>query len=222
MPIHLPALSRRHFLAGTLAAGLLPHRLDAADAADPHAVALLADTHIAADRSAVTRGVNMTDYLMAVGKEVAGLPRRPAAAVVNGDLALKNGQAGDYAAFADLLQPVRAAGLPLHLTLGNHDQRDRFLNVVAPQGDPPVVHRHVGVVRLPRANLFLLDTLDMTDGVPGQLGAEQLAWLGRALDAAADKPAIVIGHHHPEAEVPAGHKPAGLIDTVALFKLLEP
>src|SRR5262245_1607623 len=147
MPIQLPPLTRRRFLAGALAtgAGLLTHRLGAAEATDPHAVALLADTHIAADRAVATRHVNMAYHPPAVGKELPAPPERPAAALVNGDCALKNGQAGDYATLADLLKPVRAAGLPLHLTLGNHDHRDHFLAAFEPKSERPVVSRHVAV-----------------------------------------------------------------------------
>jgi hypothetical protein len=93
------------------------------------------------------------------------------------------------------------------------------------------------VVQLPHANLFILDTLDKTDAVPGDVGAAQLAWLAKALDDRPDKPAIVIGHHDPmfvwppkepkpaptpDGKPPAEKKPSGLLDTVALFKLIEP
>src|SRR5205085_4201559 len=92
-----------------------------------------------------------------------------------------------------------------------------------PPAETPVAGRHVAVVRLPRANLFLLDSLDVTDGVPGRLGEGQLAWLARALDAAADRPALVVGHHDlMTAPPPADRKPSGLLDTEALLKVLEP
>jgi hypothetical protein len=227
MPIHLPPLTRRRFLAGALAAGaglLARCGLFAADpAADPHAWALLADPHVAADRAAVNRGVNMAEHLAAVVKEVAALPQRPAGVLVNGDCALKDGQPGDYATLAGLLKPLREAGRPLHLTLGNHDHRDHFLAALGePKAERPVAGRHVAVVRSPRANFVLLDTLDLTDGTPGRLGAGQLAWLAKVLDAHADKPAVVVGHHNLEPTVPEGKKPGGLLDTAALLKVLEP
>ncbi len=228
MPFTLPPISRRRFLAGAVAAGtafvtegLRPPLAWAADA-DPHALALLADTHIAADRAAVARDVNMADHLTAVGRELAALPERPAAGLIVGDLALKNGQTGDYGTFAELLKPIRATGLPLHLTLGNHDNRDRFAAALADKGERPAGGRVAEVIATPRANLFLLDTLDQTDVTPGRLGAAQLEWLAKALDAHADKPAIVFGHHDPILAASAGHKPSGLLDTAELFKLLEP
>src|SRR5215208_5215925 len=80
MPFHLPPINRRRFLAGAVAA-LASGRLAFADDADPNAVALLADTHIAADRARVVLGVNLTDHLTAAVKQVTALPHRPAAAV---------------------------------------------------------------------------------------------------------------------------------------------
>jgi 3',5'-cyclic AMP phosphodiesterase CpdA len=183
----------------------------------------MADTHIAADRSTVFKDVNMADHLAAVVKQVVASKERPAAALVVGDLARKSGESGDYAALVDLLKPLRTAGLPAHLTLGNHDQRDRFVAAVAEKTERPAGERIAEVIATPRANLFVLDSLEKTDGVPGRLGDEQLAWLAKTLDTRADKPAIIFGHHDPMFEPPPlPKKPGGLLDTVALFKVLEP
>jgi len=222
MPIHLPPLTRRQFLTAAAAAALAKP-LAAMPAADPHALALLADTHIAADRAAILREVNLTDHLTAVVKEIAALPQRPATGLIIGDLALKDGQAGDYATFRDLLTPLRTAGLPLTLTLGNHDHRARFADALAERGERPAGGRIAAVVETPRANLFLLDTLDVTDHPPGRAGAEQIAWLAKALDARPNKPAIVFGHHDPILEPPPpGKESWSLQDTADLFKVLEP
>ena len=104
MPIHLPLLSRRRFIAGTLGAGaglVLGRDLFAADKpADPHTWALLADPHIAADREKVLRGVVMSKNLSAVGRELLALPKRPAAVLINGDCAFNTGELGDYVVLA--------------------------------------------------------------------------------------------------------------------------
>jgi 3',5'-cyclic AMP phosphodiesterase CpdA len=73
-------------------------------------------------------------------------------------------------------------------------------------------------VRGERANWFVLDSLDRTNSTPGVLGAEQLAWLGRALDAHADRPALVMVHHNPNT----GGNKNGLTDTDALMAVLRP
>jgi 3',5'-cyclic-AMP phosphodiesterase len=228
MPIYLPPISRRRFLGGTLAAlasGRLRSRLAWAAEADPNTLALLADSHIAADPKVVVKDVNMTDHLAAVIKEIAGLKERPAAGLIVGDLAQKTGQTGDYTAFLDLVKPMREAGLPLHLTLGNHDHRDRFL-AVSPSsmtGGKITKDKLAEVISTPHANLFIIDTLEKTDGVPGDVGMAQLAWLTKALDDRPGKPAIVVGHHDPMfAPPPEGKKPSGLLDTADLFKVLEP
>jgi metallophosphoesterase superfamily enzyme len=226
MPFYLPPISRRQFLGGALAAffsGRLRSRLAFAADADPHGLALLADTHIAADRAVIFKDVNMADHLAAVVKEIVAWKDRPAVGLIVGDLAQKTGETGDYTTFVSLLKPLREAGLPLHLTLGNHDHRDHFRAGTFENGIRPAGGRITEVIELPRANLFVLDTLDQPDGVPGRVGAEQLAWLAKALDERPDKPAIVVGHHDPMFETPPpDKKPSGLLDTAELFKLLEP
>ena len=102
MPIHLPAISRRQFLLRSLAGGaalaLSPSLLAAAKRTDPNSWALLADTHLAADRSLVARGINMTDHFTTVSRELLALPKRPAGVFITGDCAYNSGQAADYRA----------------------------------------------------------------------------------------------------------------------------
>ena len=227
MPFHLPPVSRRSFLAGSMAAAstlLLGDNLWAADDTesarpDPHRFALLSDIHIAADPAAVLRNVMMAEHLKKVVAEVATLSSRPAAAAINGDLALGTGEAGDYATLVDLLKPLRAAGVPVHLGLGNHDHRDNF-RAALPEADrvaTPLKARHAYVIESPRANWFLLDSLVDTNKVPGTVGDEQRRWLAAELDARRNKPAIVMVHHNPDREDPTR---GGLTDTVAMLDLL--
>jgi 3',5'-cyclic AMP phosphodiesterase CpdA len=226
MPIFLPPLSRRAFLGRSLLASaalmLRPRGLAAASAAkvDPHAWALLSDTHIVADRAKIARGINMAAQLTTVVQDVLAQPRRPVAALVNGDLSFNTGEAADYAAFVDLIAPLRAAQIPLHLALGNHDHRERFWAALRDDATAkrPVADRQVAFVPAARANWFILDTLDKTNSTPGLLGEAQLAWLARELDAHTDKPALVVTHHNPASD-PA--KPT-LLDEAALYAVLRP
>src|SRR6187549_3176214 len=134
MPIHLPPLSRRRFLRETLLAGaalgLAPRGFSVETKADPDSWALLADTHINGDRAATSRGVNMAGHFTAVARELTGLPRRCAGVVIVGDCAHESGQSPDYATFRDLVRPIREAQMPVHLALGNHDNRERFWAVL--------------------------------------------------------------------------------------------
>lgn len=227
MPLHLPALTRRRFLQSGAAAfaGLaaLPAGWGAEAPVDPDCFALLADTHIAASAEEMFRDTNMADNLRRVTADVLARPHKPAAVIVNGDCAFRRGLSGDYQNFSGLIAPFAEAGLPVHLTLGNHDDRASLYNVLTWQRprETPVTSKHVGVVESPHANWFLLDSLFQVNVVTGNLGELQRKWLARALDDRRDKPAIVVAHHTPQFEPPPEGKPVGgLQDTAEFFELL--
>lgn len=222
MPLHLAPLSRREFLRRSLAAsaGVLVLRASAAQA-DPDRWALFSDTHIAGDQAVISREVNMAAHLKAAVAEVRALGVPPVGLIVNGDCSLDHGEPEDYTTFTELLQPLHEAAVPLHFTLGNHDERDVFWNSLkdSKPATPPLASKHVSVLESARANWFLLDSLDVTNKTPGRLGDEQCAWLAQALDARPGKPALLMVHHNPIA--PAGKKP-GLLDTEDLLALALP
>jgi 3',5'-cyclic-AMP phosphodiesterase len=224
MPILLPPVSRREFLRRSLLAGagllVAPSLLAAGKRTDPNSWALFSDIHIAADRAKVQRGIAMAEHSEQAAVEVLALPKRPAGVLISGDLALNSGEAGDYASVKDLLAPLRAAQMPLHLALGNHDNREHFLAAFtdALPKERPVVTHVVSVVPSPRANWFLLDSLEKTLSTPGLLGEAQLAWLAKALDAQRDKPAIVVLHHNLDAKNGA----FALKDAPQFFEVIRP
>jgi Icc protein len=236
MPIILPPITRRQFIQRSLAFGgtaiMAPHALAAADrkgaGLDQNRVALLADTHISADSSQRYPGtkwpgtpvkeedhewVNMADCLTEAAKSVLALNPRPAHLIVNGDCALSNGKEGEYKEFLRLVEPLRAAGITIHVTIGNHDNRENLWKLL------PFLKREqmgvqAGVIELPHANLVLLDS-----GKRGVLGEEQLDWLAKELDQRADKPALVFGHFNPYPN--RGIRPnKGMRDGASLLKLL--
>lgn len=236
MPIILPPITRRQFIQRSLAFGgtaiMAPHALAAADrkgaGLDQSRVALLADTHISADSSQRYPGtkwpgtpvkeedhewVNMADCLTEAAKSVLALNPRPAHLIVNGDCALSNGKEGEYKEFLRLVEPIRAAGITVHVTIGNHDNRENLWKLL------PFLKREqmgvqAGVIELPHANLVLLDS-----GKRGVLGEEQLDWLAKELDQRTDKPALVFGHFNPYPN--RGIRPnKGMRDGASLLKLL--
>jgi len=224
MPIHLPQLTRRDFLKRAALAGtgvLLAPSLFAQAAGkgqDADTVFFFSDSHIAADPATLSRSVNMHDQLAAVVREAVAWPVRPATVVVNGDLALKDGQPGDYATFAAALDPVRALA-PVHLSLGNHDEREHFWKALpgdAAAAQEAALQRQAAVVETARANFFLLDSLRQTNVTAGELGSAQLAWLTKELAARPTKPAIVVVHHNPATQADI----AGLMDGEELLTLL--
>lgn len=206
MPITLPPVSRREFLRRSFLTGaglfVSPRLLAASGRTDAHSWALFSDTHIAADRSKVLRGIAMTGHFEQAATEVLALPQRPAGLLISGDLALNSGEAADYATLKELLAPLRAAPMPVHLAMGNHDNRERFLAVFPETAvrERPVATHLVSIVQSPRANWFLLDSLEKTLSTPGLLGEAQLAWLASALDAHRNKPAILVLHHNLDAK----------------------
>jgi 3',5'-cyclic AMP phosphodiesterase CpdA len=228
MPIHLPPLSRRRFIAGSLAAGAgLMSRgwLSAAEGvkqADPNRIVLLSDTHIDGNAATLGRGINMADHLRQACGEIVKLDPPPAHVLINGDFALKDGQAGDYATAVELLKGVRESGVPVTVALGNHDHRKRFWAGVADSHKPDAAmkDKHVALIDTPRARWLILDSLDVTDQARGKLGEDQLKWLAEMLDKDAKKPALVMVHHNPEIGEAAG-KNGGVADTAALLELLS-
>jgi len=205
-------------------AGLFSRGLWAAEeSTDPNTFVLLADIHVCQDRDRENRAVRPVPAFEQVRDMMLSVPvPRPAAAIVAGDCAFREGLPGDYAMLASLLKPLRRAGMTVHLTLGNHDHRANFRaafpEACRPPADVESLDRCVAVVETPRANWFLLDSLDQTNVTPGQLGELQLEWLAKALDARPDKPALVVAHHNPN-----GHaQPAGLVDWEGLLDVILP
>jgi hypothetical protein len=223
MPIRLPQLSRREFLKRTAltAAGaglveLIPAKGYAGlfgKSRDPHTFAFFSDTHIAAAAATQFLGANMADNLAACVRELSAWPAKPAAILVNGDLAFSTGRAEDYATFGRLIHPLRALA-PLHLSLGNHDERQHFWTAFPQDATVPrtVPQRQASVFASDRANWFLIDSLMLTNQTPGGLGAGQLDWLSRELAARPDRPALIVCHHNLDAHLNI----SGLVDTAAL------
>ncbi len=224
MPIHLPAISRRDFIIRSLAGGaalvLSPDLLAAGKRTDPNSWVFLSDIHIAADASQVARGINMTDHFTRVSRDLLGLPKLPAGMFITGDCAYNSGKVDDYAHIADLLTPIRQGPVPVRLALGNHDNRERFWQALEQEkaAKRPLADRQVALVQTPRANWFVLDSLEQTLSTPGMLGQEQLDWLAGALDAHPKKPALVLLHHNPGTMANV----SGLKDTNSLFEIIRP
>jgi 3',5'-cyclic AMP phosphodiesterase CpdA len=224
MPVYLPPVSRRRFLKGSLAASALMVAGGCATRgsnADGTSWALLSDIHIAADPALIHSNVNMTRNLQTVSQEVLAWPEPVSGALINGDLAYNSGEAADYAAILGLLRPMRERGLPIHLALGNHDQREHFWAALPKEKsmDARLPARQTAIVRTPYANWFVLDSLITTLTIPGRLGDAQRAWLIRALDQNTDKSALVAIHHNP---IGGGADDHALEDTAELLAILRP
>src|SRR5580693_8894358 len=97
MPITLPQLSRRAFLKRAALAGAAAAIAPSLYAGlfgksrDKHTFAFFSDAHIAADATTIQHGVNMTDQFIAAVRDLFAWPVRPAALIINGDLAFQDG-----------------------------------------------------------------------------------------------------------------------------------
>ena len=235
MPVILPPIARRDFIKGSFVlsgVSITASSFVVADSKsvrfDPNRIALLADTHISADPKQSYPGtkwpgspvkedehesVNMADSLESTIKSVIALDPRPAHLIVNGDCTLSRGTEAEYLELLRLLEPIRAAGITIHVTIGNHDNRENLWELL-----PFLKEEQMGiqssVIESPHANLILLDS-----GRKGILGEEQLNWLAEELDEQADKPALVFGHFNPYPN--RGVRPIkGMRDGSSLLKLL--
>jgi 3',5'-cyclic AMP phosphodiesterase CpdA len=232
MPITLEPIYRRNFISGSLMLGgsawINSYAMAKPVNLDPNRVALLADTHISDDSKRSYPGtkwpgspvkeeehewVNMADSLAQSGREIIELNPRPANLIINGDCAMSRGTEAEYKELLRLLEPIRVAGITVHVTIGNHDKREN-LWALLPFLKKEQMRVQAGVIELPQANFFLLDS-----GRKGILGEEQLVWLAQQLDERADKPALVFGHFNPYPN--RGVRPIkGMGDGSFLLKLL--
>src|ERR1700733_5806572 len=101
MPVFLPQLSRREFLKRAALAGagiaFVPHGLAAGPdkPREPETFAFFSDSHIAPSLAEYCSSVAMHSDAGACARELAAWPVRPAAVIVNGDLAYQMGKPGD-------------------------------------------------------------------------------------------------------------------------------
>ena len=196
------AFSRRDFLAGCAAlsvgGSLQPARFPG-DQDDGVVWALISDTHIDSSPDKSVRGSNMTEHLKQVVQEV--LACSPDRVLFNGDIANKNGLAGDYESFLRIVKPLSDRNLPLHFTIGNHDRRQAFVDAVTSDFISPVEGRCVSTRLEGGIHWIFLDSRDSSKRLAGVLGAGQLEWLRKELDSRKELPAIVCLHHHPQVIV---------------------
>jgi len=224
MPVHLNVLSRRKFLQVAGASVLFCSRGNAtAQAADIDSdlIYILNDTHIGGKHP---ENSPVPSHLRQVVDQLVALPKKPACVIINGDLVLMKGLPEDYRHFARLVQPLQDAGIETHLTLGNHDNREAFYEVMNEQKpkNPVIESRHLTIVESRYANFFLLDSLQKTMVTSGIIGEEQRQWLASVLDRFQAKPAIIVTHHNPRLGGDPVHFPGGLIDSQELWDVIGP
>ena len=214
-------VSRRSFLLtatrGLAGAALIPEcRLAGEEASEkPVHLALISDTHVAADPKNEYRGFLPWQNLKKVVRQLIGA--RPDGVILDGDAARLTGEIADYGAIRQLLAPL-AEQAPVYIGLGNHDDRDNFFKVFEdPQGAPQKVPgKHVLVVERASLRFILLDSLLYPNKVAGLLGKSQREWLAGYLQNSDARPTVLFVHHT------LGNGDGELLDVERLFQSIRP
>lgn len=113
--------------------------------------------------------------------------------VLAGDLA----DLGQPAAYQRLKAIIDRIPIPVHITLGNHDDRNSFLSVFGAShiAETSKVDKAFDIKGY---RMILLDSSE-PGRVDGVLTASQIDWLKSRLAEATDRPVIVILHHNANA-----------------------
>lgn len=153
--------------------------------------AFLSDTHIAGDKEETYRGFKPYQNLRAVVPQVQ--TAAPQGVIINGDVARLAGEPADYQLVRELLNPL-AQRTPVHMTMGNHDDRTNFFTAF-PSAKTLVEEKYVHVIEDSSVRMILLDSLLYVDKVVGLLGKIQRSWLEMFLDSTDPRPTLIFVHH---------------------------
>lgn len=216
-------LKRSLSALGLMAAGQSRPPVIQAAAQGQSWIAFVSDTHIAADPSKTNHNLNMTENLKKTVRQILAEAIPPKAVLIDGDLALADGQKGDYVQLMQLLAPLTSAGIPIHLALGNHDNRENFREIL---GDSDLIksgrvtaieNHHTSDLTIAGLRFLILDSLQRPNFTPGAIGADQAQWLAQTLSNQTDTPTIVYVHHNPDLKTDKA-----LSDTKRLYDAILP
>lgn len=145
------------------------------------------------------------------------LTASPQGVCITGDLARLEGKTGDYQILRNILAPL-SPEISTFLALGNHDNRENFLQVfnqeVKERQD--LSKKFVLVIESTIVRLVLLDSLMFTNKTPGFLGKAQRNWLNRYLVNCDDTPTLLCVHHTLSDE------DGDLLDVDRLIHIIRP
>lgn len=200
-------------LAGLATLGVSYFRTHAQAREEAH-FALLSDTHIAADPENNYRGFYPHRQLLDIVPQVK--KSRPEGILINGDVARLVGDKDDYFNVKKLLEPL-AADAPIHMSMGNHDDRQNFQSVFPTEEQKnPVKDKHISIIETEPVRILMLDTLLYVNKVAGLLGEQQREWLSSYLASSDDKPTLLFVHHT------LGNGDTDLLDANRMFDIVRP
>ena len=114
--------------------------------------------------------------------------------VLAGDLA----DLGQPVAYQRLKTIIARLPIPVHITLGNHDNRPAFLEVFGQGFADAETGKLDKVIDIKGYRIILLDSSE-PGRVDGVLEDAQITWLAARLAEALDRPVVVILHHNANA-----------------------
>ena len=162
---------------------------------DESLAVFLSDIHVTGDDANVQWRETRRDLANRIAEILAMRPL-PRHVVTFGDLSYDVGDPRDYRYAAKAFKVLEDAGVRVVHAVGNHDLRAPFRGEFPEAAESPVPGRIVTEVHFPSCDLLLLDSI-VEKATDGDLGGEQLEWLGATL-AGRTRPVIVGAHHAPD------------------------
>ncbi len=153
-------------------------------------IIILSDLHLLAE-GALSLGLDTAERLR-IGVETINARHADADfCLIAGDLA----DLGQKAAYESLAEILADLTIPVHITIGNHDDRATFLEVFGPDyaSETGFIDK---VIDAKGYRVILLDSAIELGRHDGRLEQSQLDWLQARLLEAEDRPVIVVLHHH--------------------------
>ena len=182
-------------------------------------IALFSDMHLPPHRGDTVHGVDAWATFEACLSQMRTLSGGVDLLVVGGDL-LMDGTSGDY---GEVGAALLSCGIPVHVGLGNHDDREVYRRTAPKELDTGSINATVcHSFDCEDLHVVILDSA--TGGGPdgGSLGAEQLEWLADDLGTAGDR-RVVLFLHHPPVDVGVAWLDAiGLRDRSDFWRVLGP
>ena len=155
----------------------------------------VSDTHLVADTSLKSYGVNPYENLERVIIHISHLDPPPTFVMFTGDLISDD----DPQSYRHLKLLTAQLPGPVYFAMGNHDLRRPFRHVVLGE-EAPGSEPHCYTFDAAGYCFVVLDSL-VEGQVAGALDAAQLAWLDATLTEGSQQPTVVFMHHPP---VPTG------------------
>jgi hypothetical protein len=188
-------MERRDFLKILTGSALLPWKMFGQETPavegrkqDRNKVVILSDAHVG-----VSSGQWQRDGLAARIATILLMDPLPGCVLILGDMAYAHGDVADYELFKAMMAPLDAAGIPWYPMMGNHDDRKAFFSVFPERKSNLVDDRLVTVVKTPRSDFVLLDSLK-EGKISGTLDEKQRSWLKSFLSKQ-KKSTFICAHH---------------------------